>query len=109
MATKAERIALLNDVLRATLTGGRVMMTRSVAALPDDERFAVIDGARRFTAFNDDNDPYGEHDCASFEAAGRRCLFKIDYYDPDMKHGSHDRADPTRTCRVLTIMLAEDY
>lgn len=103
------KIAQLNDALRWTFTGGRVVMTRSVAALPEHERAAILDAVRRFSRFNDDNDPHGERDCALLDAAGHRCMFKIDCYDLAMRFASDDPADPAVTQRVLTIMLAEDY
>jgi uncharacterized protein DUF3768 len=33
----------------------------------------------------------------------------IDYYDPTEEFGSQDPADPTKTVRVLTILLADEY
>ena len=50
-----------------------------------------------------------KHDFGAFEVEGHRLFFKIDYYAPDMQHGSEDPADPTKTVRVLTLMLAEEY
>jgi Protein of unknown function (DUF3768) len=54
---------------------------------------------QRFTSFNADNDPHGEHDFGSFEVAGEKFFWKIDYYDSDMTSGSEDPADPEKTRR----------
>jgi hypothetical protein len=56
-----------------------------------------------------DNDPHGERDYGSFDLQGRRIVWKIDYYNPWLTGGSEDSSDPLQTCRVLTIMLPEDY
>jgi hypothetical protein len=50
-----------------------------------------------------------EHDFGSFELAGETFFWKIDYYNNDLVAGSEDPADPSKTTRVLTIMLAEEY
>jgi hypothetical protein len=60
-------------------------------------------------SFTEDNDPHGEHDFGAFEHEGARIFWKIDYYAPDMEHGSENPADPKQTVRVLTIMLASEY
>jgi hypothetical protein len=105
----AAKIRELNDRFRTTMTGGRVMMTAGVDALPSDVKATVIRRVATFSDFNADNDPHAEHDFGSFEVADRKFFFKLDYYDSAMEFGSEDPADPAKTTRVLTIMLAEEY
>ena len=62
-----------------------------------------------FDDFNADNDPHGEHDFGSFDLAGDKFFWKIDYYDFTLEFGSDDPADPSKTTRVLTLMLAAEY
>lgn len=109
MDTRTERIRALNDAFRTTFTGGRVMLTASVDALPSDVKAMAIRKVATFAAFDGDNDPHGEHDFGAFDLAGHKFFFKVDYYDRRLKFGSDDPADPEKTTRVLTIMLAEDY
>ena len=109
MTERIERIRALNDKLRRTGTGGRVVLTAGIAALPPEAMAAVLLAVQVFDAFTPDNDPYGEHDFALIEVAGERIMFKIDYYDCDMNGLSPNPADPAVTCRVLTIMLASEY
>jgi hypothetical protein len=105
----AEKIRALNDAFRTTMTGGRVMMTAGVDALPSDVKAMVIRRVATFTDFTPDNDPHREHDFGNFTLGGRKFFFKIDAYDADMRFGSEDPADPAKTTRVLTIMLTEEY
>lgn len=56
-----------------------------------------------------DNDPFGEHDFGSFEVAGHKVIFKIDYFDAHRAQHSPDPADPNVTERVMTIMLASEW
>jgi hypothetical protein len=107
--TKTQRIRDLNDSLRRTFTGGRVVMTASVQSLPADTVALALTKMRAFNEFTPDNDPYGEHDFGSFQAGGEQFFWKVDYYAPDMQHGSEDPSDPKKTSRVLTLMLADDY
>jgi hypothetical protein len=108
-AAAPARIRALNDALRMTGCGGKTVMTRGVSALATDALVAVLKAISRFDGFTAENDPYGEHDCAVVEAAGHRVIWKIDYYDPAMQAHSDDPADLACTCRVMTIMLAEEY
>ena len=109
MSSKAERLRALNDRLRTTFIGGAVMITQGVEAIPIAKRQRILEQVRSFHEFDPDNDPHGEHDCAVFEAEGERILFKIDYYDRDVRLHSPDPSDPTLTTRILTIMLAREY
>jgi hypothetical protein len=107
--SKADKIRILNDHLRRTFTGGRIMLTAAVSELEPKLKARVLSAVRAFDAFDKDNDPHHEHDLAIFDLEGERYMFKIDYYDADMDGGSDDPSDPDKTCRVLTIMLALDY
>ena len=98
-----------NDTFRTTFVGGRVVMTRSVAALREAQCCAITEAVRTYDTFNGDNDPYGQHDFGALTLDGERVYWKIDYYDADCVYGSEDPSDPKKTTRVLTIMLAEDY
>lgn len=109
--SKRDRIRELNDEFRTNIVSklGRTVLTAGVTSLPDDVRTAVIRKTATFDAFDEDNDPHGEHDFGAFNLAGQRFFWKIDYYDESMERGSEDPADEAKTKRVLTIMLAEEY
>jgi hypothetical protein len=103
------RVRQLNDTFRHTFCGGRVVVTRSVADLPEADQAAVLEQVRTFAAFSVDNDPHGEHDFGSFVHSSEKYFWKIDYYDADGVYGSENPADPLVTTRVLTIMRADEY
>lgn len=103
------RIRDLNDAFRSSFSGGQVVTTASVAELPDMVKADALVRVSRFSEFSPDNDPHGEHDFGSFDLCGRTFFWKIDYYDASLRFGSEDPADPDKTTRVLTLMLAEDY
>ena len=104
------KIRALNDAFRTTFAGGQVVVTIGVNALSKELLTEVIGKVRAFDAFTADNDPNDEHDFGSFEVGGEQFFWKIDYYDKtDMDSGSEDPADPSKTIRVLTIMLREEY
>ncbi|MGC1495404.1 MAG: DUF3768 domain-containing protein [Sulfitobacter sp.] len=72
---------------------------------PEDLAQAVTE----FDDFTENNDPHGEHDFGAFEFNGYKCFWKIDAYNQDYSMGSDDPTDLSKTRRVLTIMLAEEY
>ena len=103
------KIRQLNDRLRQTGRGGRVMITRGIQALGEQSVAAIIAKVRAFDTFTPDNDPWQEHDYGKFVHDGQNVLFKIDYYDLAMKLASPDPSDPKVTTRILTVMTAEEY
>jgi hypothetical protein len=102
-------IARLNDEFRSTFDDGRVLMTATVKALPVEVRAAAIVAVQAHTVFTKDNDPYEEHDWASFELGGQHFVWAIDCYDETCTYRSKDPCDDFVTTRVLTLMLAQDY
>ena len=106
---RRQKIASLNDALRRHGEGGRVMMTSGIQALGQKAVTEIINNVREFNAFTKDNDPWGEHDCALLTVNGNRIMFKVDYLDRDLQYASPDPSDVTKTCRILTILLAEEY
>lgn len=109
MSASTLSLAKQNDAFRRgslEFKGERVH-TRGIEALGLE---AVLHIWSYVRGFNEDNDPYGEHDFGSFiHPFGGKVFWKIDYYDLDLKYGSEDPADPAKTKRVLTVMLASEY
>ena len=105
----AARIRELNDRFRESFTGGTVVVTAGIVDLGAPTQREIIAAIRAFTVFDASNDPYHEHDFGSVTIDGETIFWKIDYYDLTMTYGSEDPADPTKTTRVLTIMLASEY
>lgn len=106
-----DRIRELNDAFRKTFDSetGQAVLTAGVASLPSNVKAKAIREITTFDAFDENNDPHGEHDFGALDLAGQRFFWKIDYYDQNMEYGSENPADPSKTVRVLTIMLAEEY
>jgi hypothetical protein len=110
MNKTTKKIAELNDLCRTAMgITGRVIQTQGICSLDEQTQSAIREKVERYKNFNANNDPYGEHDFGSFTHGIHKIFWKIDYYAPDMEHGSEAPEDPKQTVRVLTIMLAEEY
>ena len=103
---QTERIADLNDLLRKTFIGGRIVITAGIAALPETDRAAILEKVQTFDAFSPDNNPHGQRDFGSFSHNGQRVFWKIDLYEAPFVKAADGAPVVTR---VLTIMLAEEY
>lgn len=86
-----------------------MVMTAGVAALPAQEIGSVLLAIANFDAFDENNDPWGQHDCALLYVGDRQLLWKIDCYDRTLESLSPDASDPAVTIRVMTVMLPEEY
>lgn len=100
-------------------------VTQGFHALPDLDRFAALAAITRISRFDEDNDPYGEHDFGAVyrlvsgawtqdrpkgaQTIAQTVFWKVDCYDNDLMFGSEAPWDETVTKRVLTIMLASEY
>ena len=102
-------IRSLNDRFRQTFIGGAVVVTAGIAALDEATRQRIFAAVQQFDTFNEDNDPWHEHDFGALEVDGERVFFKLEYYDLTRAMHSEDPADPAKTERVMTIMLASEY
>ena len=61
------RIAQLNDTLRRTLRGGRILFTRGVTAFSPFICSRIIAVLGEFNEFRrDTDDPFGKHDFVAF-------------------------------------------
>lgn len=104
------KIRELNDLCRTAMgVAGKCFVTHGIDALSPEDQSAIREKVEKFNDFNPDNDPHREHDFGAFEHNGQKIFWKINYYDKAMEFGSEDPADPSKTTRVLTIMLASEY
>ncbi|MGV1775250.1 DUF3768 domain-containing protein [Agrobacterium fabrum] len=108
-AARAAAIRDKNDAFRKSFSGWRVLLTPGVTNLSADHQQAVISAVKKFDDFSPDNDVYGEHDFGAVPLEDAVFFWKIDYYDLDLQFGSSDPADDNVTCRVLTVMRADEY
>ena len=117
------RIACLNDLARRAMgIACTAVANVGLRSLPDADQSRVRELIETYDAFDEDNDPHGERDFGTiYQIADGHwtterpadplgtIFWKIDYFDRDLKYASDDPADPVKTRRVLTIMLAEEY
>lgn len=103
METQTTTIAMLNDKFRKN--GQGITVTQGVQVL--DDLIGLINEIRRFDDFNEDNDPYQEHDFGTVYWLGEKVFWKIDCYDSTLSYGE-DPLSP-KCQRVMTLMLASEY
>ncbi len=98
-ANQTARIRVLNDRLRHTYAGGRIMLTCGFASREPIFVLQALSAIRHFDEFDDTNDPYAEHDFGSVEIDEQVVFWKIDYYAPNFEDGASDPADEAKQSR----------
>lgn len=106
---RAEQIARLNDQLRKTGTGGTIMITQGVRRITGFDVDELAKALAEYSDFDSDNDPHGERDFGLLTLWGHDLLWKVDYYDRELKFGSDNPADPDITLRVLNVLLSSEW
>ncbi len=84
-------------------------MTAGVLAHGDEFFIRVLTAIAQCDVFNEENDPWGEHDFGAICESGERVFWKIDYYNKTLTAAAEDPANPAVCQRILTIMLASEY
>ena len=113
---RAAKIAATNDRFRKRVLspnrdqlGTEAVYTQGIHQLLAEtgNSFTFFSLIATYDAFNEDNDPYGEHDFGSLDWHGNKVFWKIDYYDQQLQYGCDPLEPDCR--RVITIMLAGEY
>jgi len=101
---KAMTIAERNDIARKSMgVGCMLVQTIGVNALPVEKQSKLREAVEKFDEFNENNDPWHEHDFGKIIQDRVKYFWKIDDYGENYKeHGSTHRL-------ILTIMRADEY
>ena len=102
-------IATQNDNFRRNLSQGTLVLTQGIRNNAPEDIKEIITKVRTFDTFDENNDPYNEHDFGAFDYKGKRIFWKIDNYDRKFLYLSPDVSNPKLTNKVLTVMYAEEY
>ena len=102
-------IATQNDNFRRNLSQGTLVLTQGIRSNAPEDIKEIITKVRTFDTFDENNDPYNEHDFGAFDYKGKRIFWKIDNYDREFLYLSPDVSNPKLTNKVLTVMYAEEY
>lgn len=100
---EVSKIAVLNDEFRET--GFGVTMTCDVREIRDLN--GLMSEVRTFNKFDENNDPWNEHDFGRIDWKDEKVFWKIDYFDQNLEYGE-DPLSP-KCKRLMTVMLADEY
>jgi hypothetical protein len=105
-----EKIAKTNDQVRRALPFPPLphlfILSYNVKHYQEKDQdgfFELVSKVKSFDDFNEDNDPYQEHDMGRIKHCDKEYFFKIDYYNEDLN------AFEENGRRVLTLMETSEY
>lgn len=101
--TERTQQAILNDQFRKS--GFGITLTNGVQDVRDLP--GLLQAVREFDGFNEDNDPWNEHDFGKINWNGDKVFWRIDYYNETLDAWEDPLCGSCK--RVMTIMLAEEY
>jgi hypothetical protein len=117
--TATEKIALLNDNLRAKLkiNSACLSLTMGIMGLGKEALAPIVEGIAAYQGFSAGEDPFNERDFGVFElsigsgksAIAHQIAWKIDYYDNNLELNSPDPANPALTCRIITVSIEGEF
>jgi methyltransferase (TIGR00027 family) len=94
----------LNDRLRQTFTGGRMVVSPGVLGLPAEARSSVLDRVRTFDAFEPENQEL--RDFGKFRFGGVSYCFEL---ERSRLADDRDFGDGRVSSRVMTVMRYDEY
>ena len=121
---KIAKIRMQNDLIRKSLTDiGKMQNVKQLCLqfqlvwtsqvdsllMASGKMDTVLNAIACYDGFDDESDPYCEHEFGVVEVEGQTLYFKFDYYNQYMDAAAYDPSDHTNTIRVLTIMLSSEY
>lgn len=75
--TNIADIAAQNDDFRKHLSKGTLVLTRGIRANTSEDIKKIITKVRTFEKFDENNDPYNEHDFGAFDYKGKKISGKL--------------------------------
>ena len=113
--SKADEIRALNDEFRRqgplfgrTRFDGLWLVAAEVQARGPSFVWQAIARTQTFDGFTAEDDPFREHASGLFEVGEARVVWQFDYLERGTQFEARDPSDNSATCRMITIMLADE-
>jgi hypothetical protein len=96
MDQRTQRIRDLNNQFRKSIARGMYVRSPGISDLGEEAVDRIVKAVAALEAIYPTDHPHEEHALGTFEAEGRTMVFKIYYFDADLKCQSPDPADCCR-------------